>query len=438
MKKVVILGGGFAGIAAAVRLTELGHQVTLIERRQKLGGRAFSFKDPSTGDSVDNGQHLFMKCYEETTKLLKTLDVDHLVRYQDEFHIEFRSPTTGVSHLKFPRQLPPPFHILFGFLRFRPLSLQDVFALRKLKTQLHNPLPPTLSVSNWLSNCNQTPNMQDVFWRPLCLAALNEVPERASAKFLQAVLKEAFFSRSDGALMGYSQVGLSSLIGTPATTYLKEKKQTVLYGQSASELELSQSNSISIRTNTGETISPDILISAVPPHALAALLPNGYTPELTKCLARFQPSPILSVNLWYDRPTLKAPLIGLLNTQMEWAFNKKHIYGDRDQASTGHITLLASAAKDLAKLPHQELTQIAQKEFESIEPSARSANLEQARVVCEHRATQTLPLGLLSPPTKTKHPRFFLAGDWVDTGLPQTIEGAVRSGFNAAELAHQA
>ena len=438
MKHIIVLGGGFAGIAATIKLTELGHRVTLIERRQKLGGRAFSFTDPTTGDTVDNGQHLFMRCYNATLELLQLLGIDNNIAFQKEFQIEFRHPQNGITTLRLPKNLPPPLNVLAGFLRFGAVGLKDILPLRKLKKELQRELPSDLSVAQWLTQCQQTNKMQEAFWNPLCLAALNEQPHQASAQYLQAVLIEGFFSSADGAHLGYSQLGLSNLLVDAVQQYINQHKQTLQLGSSATQIQVTSPKAIEVHFNNGSSKTPDAIICALPPHALSTLLPPTGFENLAHQLTHFRPSPILSVNLWFDRPCLQAPIIGMLGTQMEWAFNKSKLYTTHDQASPGHITLIASAARSLAKRPHADLIQLAHQELQSIEPQVGSATLQHARVICEHRATQTLPLGKTPPTSKTPHPNLFLAGDWVDTGLPATIESAVRSGFKAAELAHQA
>lgn len=437
MKNILVLGGGFAGLAATVKLTELGHKVTLVERRQKLGGRAFSFTDPTTGDTVDNGQHLFMRCYHATLELLQLLGVHDNLVFQDEFKIEFRHPQKGISTLRIPKNLPTPSNVLAGFLRFGSVGLKDILPLRKLKSELQKDLPLDLSVAQWLTHCKQTEQMQQAFWNPLCLAALNEQPAQASAKHLQAVLIEGFFSSSNGAHLGYSKLGLSNLLVDAAQKYLIQNNQTLNLGLLAKQLEIQPSNKLAVHFNHGEVQTPDAIICALPPHMLQNVLPSTGFESLSHQLARYRPSPILSVNLWFDRPCLEAPIIGMLGTQMEWAFNKSKLYGTHDQASPGHITLIASAARHLAQHPHSHLIQLAHQELQSVEPQVHSATLQHARVICEHRATQTLPLGEVPPTTQTTHPNLLLAGDWVDTGLPATIESAVRSGFEAANLIHQ-
>lgn len=432
MNEVVVVGAGFAGIAAAVRATQLGYKVTLLERRHKLGGRTFSFTDPHTGDTLDNGQHLFMKCYGATLELLDALGSAGKISFQNEFEIEFRHPISGTATLRIPNNLPAPLNVLHGFMKFGFTGLRDTLSLRKLKRAITANLPRNLSVAEWLSQNGQTQTLQDVFWIPLCLAALNERPENAPAYLLQSVVNEAFFASSDGALLGHSSVGLSDLIHKPADAFFTHHNQNIRYGTHVRHIE-TNGNNITLHLNDNTILTPNTVICAIPPHHLLKILPETSFVTLRSTLKSFVPSPILSVNLWYKSGIDLPPIVGLLEGQMEWVFNKPLLFGTHDKASPGHLTCIASAARQLATKQHQEVIQIAQDELKAIEPSVKDLPCLRARVICEHHATQTLPLGLVPPSIHTAHPGLLLAGDWTDTGLPATIESAVRSGFQAVD-----
>ena len=223
MKRVAIIGGGFAGLAAAVRLCDAGCPVALLERRQQLGGRAFSFSDPVTGDTLDNGQHLFMKCYRETLDVLTRIGARDDVVFQPRFGIAFRHATRGACDLRFPSFLPAPLNLLVGFLRFRAIRWSDIPPLRKIDAELHKALAPRLAVDAWLDHCGQTPRMRAAFWDPLCLAALNQRPHNARARHLQAVLREAFW-QPDGACLGYARKGLSDLFAHRAREHILNRR----------------------------------------------------------------------------------------------------------------------------------------------------------------------------------------------------------------------
>ena len=432
MKEVTIIGGGFAGLSAAVRLCKAGVPVRLLERRQTLGGRAFSFTDAVTQDTVDNGQHLFMKCYWATLDFLKHIGAHDDVVFQPNFQIDFRRPKQDPFKLSFPSFLPSPLNLLVGFLKFGAIHWTDVVPLGYLKRELKKELAANLSVDQWLDRCKQKPRMREAFWDPLCLAALNEKPQNASAQHLQTVLREAFFGQSDGALLGYSQKGLSGLFVDRAEDFITRHGGTIEYGVAIESIDAT-TKTLGLVLRSGIQYQTETCIAAIPPPALAKLISAQIFPDLHRTLHHYIPSPILSINLWFDRPIMQEPLCGLIGTKMEWVFNKSALYQKHDRASPGQVTLVASAARELVKCSDQDLITLAISELNQTYPDSQSASLRHAKVIREHTATFTLPLKHRAPSTQTAHANLLLAGDWTNTGLPATIESAVRSGYAAAD-----
>ncbi len=429
MKRIAIIGGGFAGLAAAVRLCDAGCPVALLERRQQLGGRAFSFADPITGDTLDNGQHLFMKCYRETLDFLTRIGARDDVVFQPQFNIAFRHTTHGASNLRFSSALPAPLNLLLGFLRFRAIRWTDIPPLRKINAELHKALDPCLAVHTWLGQCDQTPRMRAAFWDPLCLAALNQRPHNARACHLQAVLREAFW-QPDGACLGYANRGLSNLFAHRAREHILKRGGEIHCGTAITAIAPARTG-IHLHTRSAKVLKTEACIAAVPPLPLAKMLCAKPFAKLHHTLCQYEPSPILSVNLWFDRPIMREPMCGLLGTTMEWVFDKAAIYGDCDRAS--HLTVVASAAHHLMHQSNRELIALACEELHRVFPESQRANLLHANAIRERAATRALPLAYTPPKTQTPHPHLFLAGDWTDTGLPATIESAVRSGYAAAD-----
>ena len=432
MGNVVVIGGGFAGLAAGVRLVERGTcNVSLFERRKHLGGRAYSFTDRNTGDTVDNGQHLFMKCYVKTREFLETIGAADRIRFQEQFRLDFIHPDSGRTALSFPRLLPPPLNLLAGFMRYRPVAMGDVVRLRHVRSALRVPAPSGLSVNEWLEECRQSPAIRQAFWNPLCISALNQQPDAAPAEHLKSVLKLAFFGCSESTLMGYAGVGLSTMYTGAASTFIQRHGGACHIGEAAAELRVTGNNRIRVRFKSGRTVMADAAICAITPPALSRLLPDGFE-TLKARLRAFRPSPILSVNLWFRRPFLTRPFIGLLKGRMDWIFNKPMLYNGRDQASPGHVTLVASAAHGLVDQPDDRLVETALKDLHTFLPETREIPLERHLVVRERQATFALPPGHSPPPNRTAAPGLFIAGDWTDTGLPATVESAVESGNRAA------
>lgn len=432
MSRVIIIGGGFAGLAAGVRLAERGTcVVNLFERRKHLGGRAYSFTDRASGDTVDNGQHLFMKCYFQTREFLETIGTGDRLRFQEEFRLDFLHPGLGHTPLKFPRLLPAPLNLLAGFMRYGPVNLRDVVRLRRVRASLAKTLQSGVTVNEWLVECGQSPAIRQAFWDPLCISALNQHPDAATASHLTSVLKLAFFGRSDSTLMGYPGVGLSAMYTDAASRFIHRHGGACHAGEAATELRVAEDGRIQVRLKSGPVVTADAAICAITPPALSRLLPEGLE-NLKFRLKSFYPSPILSVNLWFRAPVINMPFVGLLTGRMDWIFNKPMLYNGRDRASPGHVTLVASAADRLVEQPDERLVGIALGDLHKFLPETRNIPLEHHLVVRERHATFALPKGQSPPPNRTAAPGLFVAGDWTDTGLPATVESAVESGFRAA------
>jgi squalene-associated FAD-dependent desaturase len=434
MKKptAIIVGGGFAGLSAGVSLAAEGVRVTLVERRKHLGGRARSFTDSKTGDTVDNGQHLFMGCYHKTRAFLETIGTSHNLLFQDQFNIEFLGPGGKGSQLQFSRHLPAPVHVLLGFLRFSSVRLGDVLRLRNLKRDLKSPDLTKYTVDEWLDRCNQSRAIREAFWNPLCISALNQSPEEAPAEQLAAVVNQAIMGPREGARLGYSGVGLSELYTSAAGVFIENSGGKILLSTAADQIRIGDDR-IHLRLSQDGVLQGDCLVCASPPHATRRLLPEAFAP-LKEQLSRYTSSPILSVNLWFDRPITPRMFVALHDAEMDWVFNKHALYGGRDKASKGHIAMVASAASQLIDKTDEELVTLSLEDLRSHFPSSSNARLKRSLVVRERQATFVLPTGHTRPGNKTVHRKIFLAGDWTDTGLPPTIEAAVVSGQSAAEL----
>ena len=435
MSHVIVIGGGFAGLAAGVRLAASGTcDVSLFERRKHLGGRAYSFTDRATGDTVDNGQHLFMKCYFRTREFLETIGTGGRLCFQDEFRLDFVQPGTGRTVLSFPRRLPPPLNLLAGFLRYRPVGAGDVFRLRHVRSALSEPTAADITVNDWLEACRQSPVIRRAFWDPLCISALNLQPDAAPASHLASILKSAFLGCRDSTLMGYAGVGLSAMYTGAARSFIERHGGRCRVGNAVAALNVAEGGKIGIRMRSGAALTADAAICAITPPALARILPDGFE-DLKARLKPFYPSPILSVNLWFEEPVLDRPFMGLLAGSMDWIFNKSMLYGGRDRASPGHVTLVASAADRLVDQPDERLVEIALGDLHGVLPETRQNPLKHHLVVRERHATFALPGGQSPPPNRTTAPGLYIAGDWTDTGLPATVESAVESGYRAAEHA---
>jgi len=443
MKRVAIIGGGFAGLAAGVALAGRGVAVSLFEARPRLGGRAYSFRDDETGEVVDNGQHVLMGCYRDTLAFLERIGATHKLMRQQNLHVRMVHPERGPGAIACP-SLPSPLHLLGGILRYRLLTHAErvrvllggmrVMAMRRRgDSRLRE-----WTVEQLLRALRQSPNARASFWYPVAVATLNESPERAAAAPFTEVLARAFFrSRADSQFV-LPRVGLSELYTEDARRYIEARDGHVELQAAVAALVVSGGRVTGLRLRDGRYIATDAYISAVPPKALAALLPDVLC---DRCglggLDAFQTSPIVSIHLWLDRPVLTDAFVGLIGRTTQWVFNRTRLTGQGDNG-TGRQCLSAviSAGREVVEWPTARIAGTVVAELQALVPAARGARVLQTVVVKEKQATisGTPAAERLRPAAATPIGNFFLAGDWTSTGLPPTIESAVYSGRRAAEL----
>ncbi|HEX5036439.1 MAG TPA: hydroxysqualene dehydroxylase HpnE [bacterium] len=436
-KEVLIVGGGFAGLSAGVELANRGHQVTLIERRGHLGGRAYSFKDPVSGATLDNGQHILMGCYKDTLAFLKTIGTLDKLKFQSNLAVDFAAP--GIAESTFRTlPLPSPLHLLSGFWLFRRFSFKDKLAVLKLRKAFGSSNGDTAAldrktITDWLKGLGQTDRLLERFWDPLALAALNDRPELSSAALFHAVLKEALFSGRAGSRIAVPKVGLSELYTEAARDYIERKGGHFLLKSSVQKLHFRGGEFSEAELEGGRRVSAEAILVTVPFTALRKMLPEEfvYRDPFFANLSRLTVSPIVAVNLWYDRPITRRPFVGLWRTKMHWVFNKTDAFGHQP-----YLSLVVSGAREELHTPAPKLIEMAVAELQSVFPEAREAKLLRATVSKEPEATMAPAVGVenLRLPQKTPYKNFFLAGDWTATGLPATIESAVRSAKKAVEL----
>lgn len=441
---VVVIGAGFAGLAAAVRLAEGGRTVVVVEQAPRLGGRATSFVDRDSGERVDNGQHALFGCYRETYAFLKRIGADHLAPIQSHFNLMMADNDGRRAILAAPR-LPAPWHLLAGLMRWRAIGLADrasALRLAGLLVQIRRrgaravaeTVPPDLTVSAWLRAHGQSPALCEWLWNPLAIAALNQLPDVAAAMPFVRVLGELFAPDPSAAAIGLPTVPLEDLYGPPSETYLNARGGRIVLKSDAT---ISLQSDGSIRgVRAGEvTIDAPVVVSSVPWHAFGRIWegpPPAAVADVAAQAARFQSSPIVTVNLWFDPPAgpaIGAPFVGLVGGPMHWVFCRSAIVA----SSAQHVSVVVSGADGLARMDNGAMTALAVAHLLRAIPRLVSHEIRRSIVVREHRATFSLaPNGPSRPRTVTPLPGFFLAGDWTDTGLPGTIEGAVQSGHAAA------
>lgn len=435
IKDVTIVGGGFAGLAAALRLERAGCSIQIVEKRPFFGGRAYSFRDKTSGETLDNGQHLLMGCYHETMDFLRDLGTLPKLEIQSNLNLSFAHLPRRFHRLSCPN-LPAPLHLGVGLTTFSGLKLGDKWRMARLLSRLkkvsNNGVDlDRISVREFLERQGQSPESIQNFWEPIGLGALNESLELASAKLFVEVLRRALLSTKRDSSLAISAVGLSDLYASPAQKYFSEK-QIPMYFQTLVTGISRNGPTFDISTDQAGTLKSRAIILAVPPPALSKMLAVTEFSALTAGLERFQSSAIISINLWIEGFQPSQTLVGLIGSPLHWLFNKAKIMKDE---KSSHVTLVISGANALAAESKEKLVTMAQAELEKFFPEIHGKKLLHSQVVKELDATYGTRVGLNSwrPPAVTQWPGLWLAGDWTDTGLPATIESAVLSGHRAAD-----
>jgi squalene-associated FAD-dependent desaturase len=440
-KDAVVIGAGFAGLSAAVALAQRGVRVTVLEGKPVLGGRAYSFTDPDTGDFVDNGQHVLMGCYGETLDFLKQIGAHDQLVFHEDLEIEMLAGPGQSATLKTAR-LPGPLHMTAALLGYRHLSVTERMSvmrggLRMLAMRrLGGGELSRLTVAQLMDRLGQSEHARKCFWYPLSIATLNDEPEVSSAQLLAEVLKRAFFSRRRDSAFVYSRVGLSDLYCTGAKQLIERAGGSVVSHSIVEMLELGAGGRVaSVRLRDGRRIEAADFISAVPAPQLLRLLPeNAVADPFFSRFTSLSSSPIICVHVWLDREVTDSPFIGFIGTTTQWLFNKRQIFAQRGEAHPGYLSFVISGARKLVDRSNQELLDIVINDLHAMIPASRAAKVVKSLVLKEKNATMAPDLRSheLRPTAKTPIANFFLAGDWIQTGLPATIESAVISGRAAA------
>jgi len=453
---VVVVGGGVAGLAAATALAEAGRRVLVLEARGELGGRATAFIDRETGELVDNGQHVLFGCYRETFRLLHRIGAEANVRMQPSLEVPYLDESGRRSVLRCPA-LPSPLHLVAGIFQWDALGWMDrlrvlrvagpllaarraAFRLKAETTgsQRRAAVPPTPVVSafrrnetvdDWLTRHGQRGRLREWLWEPLAVAALNQSTREAAAEPFVTVMAEMFGpSRADSSLV-LPLKPLHETYALPARRYLESRGGEVrLNALARIRINAGRIGGVEVR---GEPVQVSQVVAAVPWFALEPLLVGEAAPmaRIIAGAARMASKPIVTVNLWYDRAVMDDLFVGLPGREMQWVFDKRRVFGE----TASHLSLVASGADALVGADNATLIALAAREVAASIPGARDAVLKRGTVIREKHATFSLAPGEPARPgVDTPVPGLVLAGDWIETGLPGTIESAAAAGHLAA------
>lgn len=419
MPKVIVAGGGLAGMAATAALAGAGYQVELFESRPFLGGRATSYTIPNgdgAGETIDNCQHILLRCCVNLVDFYRRLGVLEEIEFHREFN--FIEPGGRVSVFR-SGILPKPFHFLESFVRMRYLSAREKIALVRglLALQSEHGRRKDLNditMAQWLQEKRQPPRVVERFWRQILVSAINEELDRMAASWGFQVFWLGFLSSAAGYEMGVPRHSLGDLYRADVWDKL----------QTASVRLRSPVESLSTEglRSRGQHHIADYYVSALPLERAGEVL--GDPPS-----SDFEHSPITGIHIWFNRSITGLPHATLLDRTLQWVFNKD---------SGRYLQLVVSASRSLAPLDRNAILELALRELSDFFPAVKSAKVEKFHIVKELRATFSAKPGLHRPPVATGARNVFRAGDWVDSGWPSTMEGAVRSGYLAAEAVTRA
>jgi squalene-associated FAD-dependent desaturase len=435
-RTVAIAGGGLAGLAAACALSDSGFRVTLFERRPYLGGRASSYEHPGTGEVVDNCQHVLFRVCTNLVKFYRRIGVEDKIRwYEDMTFIE----PGGRSSVMHASPLPAPLHTAPSFLRFPFLTGKDKLAISRAIAALTLREQPDTgqSFQQWLLRHGQTENAILRFWKPILISALSEDLDLISISYAAQVVRESMKSPA-ARHMGVPSIPLTELYNR-AGDYIRARGGEIRFRNSL-EAFSPEPGLVRIRTGDGEA-DFDYLVLALPFDGFARVLPQtAEAAPLREKINHFESAPITGIHLWFDRQISDLDHAVLLDRTIQWMFHKSRLLEGRaaeskTESNGSYIELVVSASKSLIEKSRSEIVDLALKEVHEFFPAARTANLVKSTVIKEVHATYSPRPGIdaYRPQQATVWPRVFLAGDWTATGWPATMEGAVRSGYLAAE-----
>jgi len=416
-------------MACAVALESAGANVTLIEARKTLGGRASSFEDPQTGETLDNCQHVLLGCCTNLIDFYRRVGVEHLIRF--ERTIRFVDPAGKPYGLSATPGLPAPLHLGWSMLRFGALSADERLELSFAMTEmLRMGRAGRLALADvpfgqWLEENRQSESLIRKMYEPILVGSLNEDPRLASSSYAIQVFQDALLFNAAGYVLGLPNCPLGEL-------YEKLPCRDVRLGTRVSEIVFDERRAKGVKLQSGELIAADAVVLATNHHAVQRWIPEELqaTDRRFAGLAKLESVPILGAHLWFDRPVLRESHAAFIEGPLQWLFRKD------GEGSVVHGVI--SAAREWVDVPREEALRQFEKQIRATFPAAQGAKLERGVTVIEKRATfSPLPGSDTLRPAQGPDDRgirdLYLAGDYTKSGWPATMEGAVRGGYLAAE-----
>jgi squalene-associated FAD-dependent desaturase len=437
--RAAVIGGGLAGLTAAIALAQSGHQVTLLEAKPRLGGATMSFT--RDGLVIDTGQHVFLRCCTAYRELLNRLGVAAQAPLQPRFDITVLAP--GKKARMKRSRLPAPLHMLPALLGYPFLNQQErmrlalaALAFRRLKES--SPEADSQRLGDWLAAHGQDERTRRVLWDLFSVSSLNVPGDDASLALAAVVVKTGLLGDADAADIGVPALPLGELHGTAAAKKLAELGATLRLSTKVASIEAKGDAEYLIRLAAGEggeDVLADAVVLAVPHDQAARLIPPGaLAPETVAAWAGLDAAPIVNVHVIYDRTVLDVPFAAAVDSPVQWVFDRTRISGMHARGDNGqYLAISLSAADEYVNKSVAELREMFVPALAELLPAAKDATVTEFFVTRERRATfrQVPGTAKLRPQPATALPGVVLAGSWTDTGWPDTMEGAVRSGLSA-------
>jgi hydroxysqualene dehydroxylase len=411
--RVAVVGAGLAGLTAAMELAKRGWHVDIYERSRLLGGKTTSFE--VEGHEVDCGQHVVLACCTATLDLIAELGLSDSLYIQSRFEVTVLSRHRPPAQLRASR-LPAPMHLMTGFARYPHLRAIDRVLIGRALVAARTDRTPSGDMATWLRRHNQGARALRAFWDPFLVPALNAPLDRVSAAMGLFVIRTAFLGDRDAARIAYLTVPLARLAEAAAA-----RADAVHMRQAVVGLHHDGERVTGVKLSGGAGAACDACVIAVPPRRLATILDDAPAFGVGG-LQAFEAMPIVDVHLWYDRPVLGCDFAALLDSPVQWVFEK----------SPGYVCCSLSAADTLVGRPESELVELGRTALAEVLPRAARAHLLRGAATRDPEATFIPAPGVRRPGPSTRMSNLVIAGAWTDTGWPATIESAVLSGRTAA------
>lgn len=432
-QSAIVMGGGLAGIAAAIRLAEHDINVKLIETRQRLGGRATSFNDPQTGEDLDNCQHVLLGCCTNLIDLYQRLGTLDQIAWHKELHFYDKHHHHDIFVAD---DLPAPVHLTKALLSMKTLSLMEkaaisfgFYKIMRLTDQQCVEMD-TVNFGTWLRKNGQPEGAINKFWDIIVTSALNLSVHQSSARYAIQVFREGFMAHTDAYVMGVSRVPLVRLYDR-AVDAIREKGGQVLLSTSINQIRFDGTKVTGVETSD-ETHTAEFIVNAMPFDRLQRVANPALIeadPRL-QVLQQFEVSPIIGIHLWFNQPVMDVEHMIYVDSPLQWIFNKS--FGQ--ESDIQHLHGVISAADAWVSMSQDEIIEMTLKELQAYLPHVTPDMLIRGKVLKEKRATFAVKPGVDQIRAKPAGnvSNLFIAGDWADSGWPATMEGATRSGYLAA------